>query len=221
MAENLPSVLSCLVGFFIEKACQKGSFLYNGINSAPGFLLSLTGFDGYLLFAYPKAYYIAGEWFLGALIILRLLFPFILFWVKKNKTRAFMIGTCIILYVISFLFPLTSMYRMRTIPYCLFCFMLGVAIQRFCAWKRKTVVVLSAICLICCFLIDLPDTRIEIYTPLAGANTVLITLWLGKTMMRNPFVSRICSMMSRLSYNIFCCSILLFIKSSQVIHLKD
>ena len=60
-------------------------YLYKGVNlqyPISRFVLTVLGMDGYLGFYFPN-YYLLGEWFLGCLIILYLLFPLLFFGVKK------------------------------------------------------------------------------------------------------------------------------------------
>ena len=186
--------------FYIEKVCQRGSFIYNGVESIPTFFLTLIGFDGYLLYAFPKGYYITGEWFFGAIIILRLLFPVIL---RVMKRPVLGIGGVIGLYIISFLFPITAMYRLRTIPYCLFCFMIGWGIQKYKLWRSQIACLLSTIILLCVFMLKLPITRIEIYTPLAGFCLIIIELAIGTMICRYKPFEKLFARISGLSYNIY------------------
>jgi len=74
--------------FWIAYSC---AFLYDfymgkGINESISFvkiLLSVIGMDGYLMYKIP-VFYLLGEWFLGAIIIFYILFPFLLYLIKKS-----------------------------------------------------------------------------------------------------------------------------------------
>ncbi|MCI5144844.1 MAG: acyltransferase, partial [Candidatus Electrothrix sp. AR3] len=48
------------------------------------FILTIFGIDGFLFYKIPN-YYLIGEWFLGCIIILYILFPLIRFFFEKNK----------------------------------------------------------------------------------------------------------------------------------------
>jgi peptidoglycan/LPS O-acetylase OafA/YrhL len=50
----------------------------------PTFILTIFGIDGLLLYKIPN-YYLIGEWFLGCIIVLYILFPAIRFLFNKNK----------------------------------------------------------------------------------------------------------------------------------------
>ncbi|MCR5398577.1 MAG: acyltransferase [Lachnospiraceae bacterium] len=53
-------------------------------------LLTVTGMDGYLSGVLPN-FYLIGEWFLGAIILLYLIFPFIRYLYRYNKVLTWMI----------------------------------------------------------------------------------------------------------------------------------
>ena len=59
-------------------------FLNKGLPPVPKvyFFLTIIGFDGYLAHLLPT-FYILGEWFLGGIIILYLVFPVLLYLIKK------------------------------------------------------------------------------------------------------------------------------------------
>ena len=192
------------VVFYLERVFQTGSFLYNGEGTARYFLLSLTGFDGYLAYAYPKVYYITGEWFLGAMIIIRMLFPLLLWMMKKcSFTQVLALGGVLVMYAASFMHPLTEMYRLRTVPYCLLSFMAGWAIQKTGVWKDPRAVFVSLTGLIILIFVKLPSYAVEIYTPAAGICTVVAMLGLGRQVCRVRIMRTLCAAGSRLSYNIF------------------
>ena len=66
---------------YLENVMKYGSFAYLG--SRKLLLLTITGMDGYLYDLFPGNYYIIGEWFLGALVILYLLYP-LMTWCMKH-----------------------------------------------------------------------------------------------------------------------------------------
>lgn len=58
------------------------------------FLLTALGMDGYLSF-YTETYYLLGEWFLGCLILLYLLFPLLRWGVKRHPVATAVISAAI------------------------------------------------------------------------------------------------------------------------------
>lgn len=66
-------------------------------------LLTVTGFDGYLnLFGF-ESYYFCGEWFVGAIVLLYFLFPFLAWAYQKNRVVLLVVlGIC---YALQFVWP--------------------------------------------------------------------------------------------------------------------
>lgn len=85
-------------------------------------VLSILGIDGYIQEFIPT-YYLIGEWFLGAIIILYLLYPLHLFCYKKSP----LVTTLVImgLFIMNEFCNIFPMSETRTVPYCLFYFNLG------------------------------------------------------------------------------------------------
>ncbi|MCM3492835.1 acyltransferase [Paenibacillus lactis] len=73
-------IIAFLILFYINKTI---AHLPN-IN----FLWTVIGMDGYMLYRIPT-YYILGEWFLGCIILLYLLFPILMFFMNKQPTILF------------------------------------------------------------------------------------------------------------------------------------
>jgi len=90
------------------------------------FLLTLIGVDGYFFYLSPNFYKI-GEWFLGAIIFIYIVFPICRYLIKKNKKNA--IQTLVIFGVIKYLLLLFYPFNIeptRNIIVCIFTFMLGM-----------------------------------------------------------------------------------------------
>lgn len=77
-----PPYYLCFFLFFLRKAIQNHSLFYKG--NPLKLFFTFFGMDGYFLYKFDN-YYIVGEWFLGAIIMLYLLYPFIIFIVNKNN----------------------------------------------------------------------------------------------------------------------------------------
>ena len=74
------------------------------------FLLTLLGMDGYLSF-FVEDYYLLGEWFLGCLILLYLLFPLLRWGVKKHPVITAVLSLAVFAAGIYYAFH--SAYRMN------------------------------------------------------------------------------------------------------------
>lgn len=108
---------------FYQKATTVGTLFYNG--SPKSMILTLLGMDGYLSYRYPQNYYFIGEWFLGALVFLYLLYP-VFTWCMKHcqilTTLLLGAGTLSLMWIQ----PFFLIQRERNLIVCLFAFWLGM-----------------------------------------------------------------------------------------------
>lgn len=113
---------------FYQNAANAGSLFYHG--SPKSMLLTLFGMDGYLYYRYPQNYYIIGEWFLGALVCLYLLYPLLAWCMRHCKlfiTLALGAGTA----ALHWPMPFFQIQRERNLIVCLFAFWLGMLFMEF------------------------------------------------------------------------------------------
>lgn len=94
-----------------------------GYLSLDKFLFSLTGFNAYLESFYRTNSYIFVDWFIGLIVILYIIYPFLFYAYKKNK-YIFMLLTLIVSSFSLIIFP-SNMY-MRFVQNRLFEFSLGI-----------------------------------------------------------------------------------------------
>lgn len=125
-----------MIWFFLyyQKATTVGNLFYNG--SPKSMLLTLGGMDGYLSYRYPQNYYFIGEWFLGALVFLYLLYP-LLTWCMKHcrilTTLLLGAGT------LSFHWPnpYFQIQRERNLIVCMLAFWLGMLFIEYRKWLEN------------------------------------------------------------------------------------
>lgn len=114
-----------MIWFFLyyRQSTTLGNLFYNG--SPKTMLLTLFGMDGYLSYRYPQNYYFIGEWFLGSLICLYLLYPVLTWCMKHCKVLTTLLlgaGTLAFHWNPSFF----QIQRERNLIVCLFAFWLGM-----------------------------------------------------------------------------------------------
>ena len=112
--------------FYIKNVRALGSLFYMG--NRKSLLLTLFAQDGYLGFLGPN-YYLVGEWFLGAIVIIYLLYPLLVKIFNKFPliTTAVLCAGWIWVYNTD-IFPMLPPQNLIT---CLFAFELGMLIMRF------------------------------------------------------------------------------------------
>ena len=108
---------------FYQKVISVGTVFYNG--NPKYLLLTLFGMDGYLNYRYPQNYYFIGEWFLGALICLYVLYPVFTWCMKHCQALVTVLltgGTLALLWIQ----PYFQIMRERNLITCMFAFWLGM-----------------------------------------------------------------------------------------------
>ena len=93
-------------------------------------LLPLGGMHAYLSYRYPQNYYFIGEWFLGALVCLYLLYPVLTWCMKRCRilTTLFLGGATLALH---WPMPYFLIQRERNLLVCLFAFWLGMLFMEY------------------------------------------------------------------------------------------
>lgn len=134
-------------------------------------ILSFLGLDGYFLYRIPN-YYLIGEWFLGAIVLLYLLFPLLRLAFRRAPallTAALLLGCLVI--------DRTNFFRIgvdRNLIFCAFEFVLGMLLMKYAGQLRHAVFVCLAV-EAALLWIRLP-IQTNLYTALHAA-TLFILLW--------------------------------------------
>lgn len=181
---------------YLLRVIEKGSIFYNG--NRWSIILSVLGVDGYL----GGAYYCVGEWFLGAIIILYILSPALL-WIQKHAS----VGASIILLVIYYIVICKDYFGIssfRNIIVCLVGFWVGIlladGIEKIIDNKVLLIVLLWTI-----WHVSSGDSPFTIYTNIIiyGVCVLLVLSIIGRLIIRNPIVVKIYSFISKISFQIF------------------
>lgn len=91
-------------------------------------LLTISGMDGYLLYLIPN-FYIIGEWFLGAIILVYLLFP-ILKYISDKCPKTYIILLTLITILLCMFNPF-KIHPSRNIICCIFSFSIGMYFEKY------------------------------------------------------------------------------------------
>ncbi|MBO5371444.1 MAG: acyltransferase [Lachnospiraceae bacterium] len=185
---------------FLMNATNCRNLFYNG--SPKSMILTLLGMDGYLSYRFPQNYYIIGEWFIGALVLLYIIYP-ILTWCMKHckilTTLTLFAGAFSLLWIQ----PLFKIQIERNLIVCLFAFWLGML---FIEHKEK----LSAKWIMCVFgVIALLFIFVKMpFNPFICAQFIAIGLFLmfyhlGGWIMQFKTANRFFAYTGRISYPIF------------------
>ena len=160
-------------------------------------LLSLIGMDGYLAYK-VNDYYILGEWFIGAIILLYLLYPLLSY--LNRRCRAVLFGSVLLLYLVSFPVNFSGMPGFRTLPSCLFSFTVGMLFVDFqdtavSYWWAAAAGLLA--------LRLVPYGNVNLKGHLAGFFMAYFLYGIGTFLMKHHRVKKVMQWISGLSYYVF------------------
>lgn len=183
---------------FINNVLNAGSFFYRG--NPFSLLLSLVGLDGYLTIYGVSTYYICGEWFLGALIILYVLYPIILYFFNKNSI---IVSLVVLVYYLFKQFTGIGVHLMfADIFSCLFSFVIGMLFMKYNLFDNKSCVVTAWIIAVFTLIVELPGSP-YFWNHISGLSLYLALNSLGKKICTNHFASGIVLKISKLSFSIY------------------
>lgn len=166
-------------------------------------IFTVLGVDGYYL-EYSPNYYLVGEWFLGAIILLYLLFPLV-----ERMMHVHLWGTIFViaaLYEVSMVYSPFHVTRFRALPSCLVSFMAGILLEHWHILERFRMVYPAAVLAlpICAAISDQQDPVLLSVVAHIGGLCIFICLYgIGKYVMKLKWLALPIDRISRLSYPIF------------------
>lgn len=190
-----------MVWFFIylQNVLATKNFLYAA--DFPHLLLSLVGLDGYFYYKMPT-FYSVGEWFLGAIVLLYLLFP-----VLKYLHKKWCFITTVILAVL-FTFVLHSDFFVieptRNLITCIFSMWLGMLFMKYYSFfeNRKYIAGIAVIAAGIVLGFKLPIHQVCSMLVL-GSSLFLILFYASPFIYKWSMVKKCLSSVSKISYQIF------------------
>ncbi len=197
-----PMFYICFLYYYLENVFQTRTFFYGP--SPVTLLFSLFGMDGYLLYRFPN-YYIIGEWFLGAIVILYLLYPIILWITRKHGfIMPVILATGYYIMLGTDIFIIDTF---RNIITCMTSFYLGIA-----AMKHYKLFFQNIMFFIICSFVFLIMTFVTlpinlgrggvIIEQIQGFSFIIMIIQIGEWI-KLPTVRRLFSWISNISFPIF------------------
>ena len=182
---------------FLINVITSGKLFYLG--NAKSLLLSVLGMDGYFLYKGPN-YYILGEWFLGAIILLYLLYPVLVKLFNRFPIMTFGVVTCMFIFAICFTgFDIPAE---RNLFSCLFCFAFGMIIERYELYKKALLLLPCTAIFVILVFFHVP-VKAVICSRLIGICLTFILYYIGKLIMRFKYTRLVFNEISSVSYPIF------------------
>ena len=192
-----PSYYICYIYFFIKNVFKYHKLFYNGHWSR--LIFTVFGMDGYLSYRF-KTYGLVGEWFLGSIIILYILYPLLSWMMNKNILIIhFIILTFYPLMYLTKFFIISSDKNIITCIYSFYFGMLALKLHNL-FFKNKIIFIISFIVLI--FLCLIRISRFVLIFQIQGFSLFIVLIQIGEFLMLTRF-KIIFKEISILSYNIF------------------
>ena len=185
--------------YYVKTALINGNPLFMGWPQ--WFLPTVFGMDGYTLYLHQN-YYMVGEWFLGAIILLYLLYPLLLFFYRK----IFWVSTAAVvaLFVLTIRFNPFQIALSDNLLVCLLPFWCGMVYMKVREKLRPSLLKsLPALALFLVLLLVPLNTNQTLVMTCAGILLFLFLDGLGTALMRFRPVRSFFSMVGSLSYEIF------------------
>ena len=192
-----PPYYICFLYFYSKNVFYTHKLFYRGHWSK--LLLTLIGLDGYFLYR-TKTYYIVGEWFLGAIIMIYILYPLLSLLIRRNIYMIYFFF--IFFYVFIYKVKYFVISDRRNIITCIASFYFGMnasKYRKFSIENKKILIISFLILLILCTVKT--SSFILIYQ-IQGFCLFIILVQIGQYTFKKKMNSLIIGI-SNLSYSIY------------------
>lgn len=164
------------------------------------YVFTLLGMDGYFSQTF-RTYYILGEWFIGPLVMLYLIFPIFLWAMSKNGVITF--AVTLGLYVLLANNTVINPTPYSSVTYCLVAFVFGMLVMKY---KKQLLnrwtAIISLIIFSLIAFIKLPITT-ECLCLLMGGCLFILLFSLGEWLMKNSIADKVFTEIGNISYACF------------------
>ena len=193
-----PQFYLCYAICFAVTAIESGRFFFHG--NPASLLWTLFGLDGYVDYRF-NTYYLIGEWFLGALIILYLLYPALSLLIRKADFVPIVAASVFL--IVTVRFDVFGMDAFRNPFCCMISFLLGMWIIKHRLPEKKIFFTISVITAVILFMIPLPHLARTATLHLISAAMFFILFRAGDLISEPPKVQHTLSFLSGISYTVF------------------
>ena len=178
-----PSYYICFAYFFMQNVFKNHKLFYKGHWSK--LLLTILGLDGYFFYKINN-YYLVGEWFLGAIIIIYALYPLFLLFINNNNDMTFIF----IIFFFYYLMYKTNIFiicKDTNLTTCFSSFYVGAKIIRYKKYFFENHACLSISILLFLFLSIVKVKPFIFFYQIQGFSFFIILVKIGKVLMTTRF----------------------------------
>ena len=199
--------------FYIQRVFETGKLFWNG---KPLLLVqTLLGMDGYIHYRFWDNYFILGEWFLGAIIILYIVYPALLWCFEKNTLlTTLLLG--IVYAIVTYIYVFNPQFFLieehcNPISYVL-SFEIGMLLMKYRTYiNKKPVIILNLILCIIILFVKMPIHK-NVLEQILGCGLFCILWNVGNSVMKNRWIASTITYIGDLSYAIFLIQHVLILK---------
>ncbi|MBE6828509.1 MAG: acyltransferase [Ruminococcaceae bacterium] len=200
-----PAFYIGFLAFFMWDVLKYRHFLFREDVNPLSLVLTLFGIDGYFLYAVPS-YYILGEWFLGALIMLYALYPALANGVRKRPYITAGIVTALYAWIL--VYNVFDIKLLRNFFSCLISFYLGILVMKYRDTIKKFPVFIgaAAVMLILAFVKFPVNDNISVKNLIEhvmGLSMYITFIWVGEFITRAKPLKILFEKLGALSYPVF------------------
>ena len=185
---------------YFKNVFKQGKFFFSPV-SPFNLIYSFFLIDGYMLHFDIKTIYLSiGEWFLGALVIIYLLYPIILYGFKNLFVQTVLID----IFFMSFLFH-GDYFQLQdvNIILCITLFFLGMIIIKYVNLNNFSILIISLFIMLIYYFIDFSIKKRFLIEVLYSPFFFFFLFWIGKFIMKIKILNIIVSKISLISYQFF------------------
>ena len=198
MKSIFPLFYIAFLFFFFLNVIQAKKLFYGP--SPWTMFLSVIGMDGYLLYLIPN-YYTIGEWFLGAIIIVYLLYPLLVKLMEKHPAITMSVIT--ILFLLQLLDGKVQMEKIRLPFTCIFPFAVGILLFKYKKVLDSNITLaVSGVLFLLFWLVYIPVDEV-ISTEVSGITLFIILYRIGNILTGQKAVAKVSGFLGALSYPVF------------------
>ncbi len=201
-----PVFYICYFWFWINEVFEQHTVFYrDGLGPRSRYLFTLLGLDGYLsqLERFSPTYYIVGDWFVGAIVIMYIAYPLLAWAMKRIPWIATVLLTVLFIWNLTHTFTSLDDY-VHPIT-CIYEFWIGMLMSRYYPQikKIKFLGIFSAILFFVFLLEPAPDSYKLVMQTIAGVMLFLTLDWVAPYLMRFKVVNKIILFFSGISFEMF------------------
>jgi len=183
---------------YFERVIANHSFFYKESISPFRFVFTILGIDGYFLYRFNN-YYILGEWFLGAIVLLYMFYPCFLHGVNKMSWKVLEIIVPLLIFQIHM--PCFEISARRNLIYCSTIFLLGMLCFKYKLYEKSYIK--SASCIICFAYLCIPVGNNIYFELIFCLSTFFVLYSVATSIMRLSLCRKLFHFLADLSFPIF------------------